>query len=283
MALSASTLSPSSPSTEGLKIAPLVEILIRQHWPRLRAEYDHPLNVLYQSEEQPLRQWTMGWGVPGSENPLGALYLLIWQADRFQNATWQLYQDGVLLLETPDDPTSASRHCRTLLEGEHLPVLEPLDLLRRLTEYQIAPDLRERAADLLGVAMAAFPFIFEHFRPALLTLLAEDLDNPHWPTLDILKLHRLSQKTVLVRLLKDGLERGQPMPPQERQRLNHLLEQLRWQYDLLGHELHPLFLPAYGEEYQRFRALLTDGVWRIRLAKASKRSQDSKPTVGFIG
>jgi hypothetical protein len=158
-----------------------------------------------------------------------------------------------------------SKHLHQLLESEQLPFMAHSAFLEPLTDFQFSETDRLQAAHALMQTILARPECFEHLKETLFLALEADLGNPEWPLLDVLKLHRLAYKNSLVDLFRQCVQTGLIRTQADRTRLDCALSRLQQDFAEQGTKISFLLQPAYGQAYNRFRQLMTQGTWRIKL------------------
>ena len=89
---------------------------------------------------------------------------------------------------------------KELFEGPQLETVSLKQLLSPLTSYQIPREHREYRVEVIADTAKAYPAILSALKTSLLTLLREELGISEWPMLDLMKIHRLDQKTILLYL-----------------------------------------------------------------------------------
>lgn len=240
----------------------LLSTLQQERWPRLAVEYHDPLSMLF--NQQAARQWTLGW-----DHDQEKLYLLIWESiDWEKSAHWSLYCNGRLLYQEKDGHCKIrSRLCQSLLESPQLPVLEGKQLLYPLTDFRNAAQSQQQAAHSLIQTLKARPEVFESLKAPLLSALEHDLNNPNWPLLDILKLHRVTHKLALLLVFDSALQSGWLNRTIDQQRLLRAVSQLENTIDSLKSQLALLFQPWLTQTCQTLNRLLQQQHWQA-LAKA---------------
>lgn len=240
----------------------LLQTLVQQRWRRLSSEYHDPLGMLFGNRA---RQWTAGWD-PTHQN----LYLLIWETDSWQEKpVWSLYQDGALIFQE-EEGFSKTRDSlfHQLLEGQNLPFLTQSQFLAPLVEFHFSPEQRQQTAQVLIQTFQTRPEVFDTLKAPLLEALERDFGNAEWPLLDILKLHRVAHKTLLVNLFRQCVQHGLIRTEKELQRLDGALNQLQTEFTELGQRISNLFMPALQASRNELKAIVTQGTWRVRLAQS---------------
>jgi hypothetical protein len=237
----------------------LLESLVKARWQRLSSEYDDPLGMLFGNRA---KQWTAGW-IPSQT----ALYLLIWETDSWQEKPiWSLYQDGTLIFQE-EDGFSQNRGgwLHTLLESEKLPFLSHQQFLEPTLDFLYPESLRQQANQALLSTILARPEIFVQLQEPLFKALERDLGNPEWPTLEVLKLHRLAHKIPLINLFRQFVEKGLIRTEKDSIRLDSILSRLQQEFSEQGPKISPLFQAMYTKYDQTLRQIVTNGLWRIKL------------------
>lgn len=237
----------------------LFQFLLQSRWQRLSSEYHDPLGMLFGNRA---KQWTAGWDAEKQ-----SFFLLIWETDSWQEKPiWSFYRDGKLIFQEEDGfSKTRSDLLHQLLESENLPFVNESTLLESLTDFRYEPLLRKRAAVALMATIQARPEIFDLLKEPLLVALEADLNNSDWPVLEILKLHRVAHKVILVDLIRQCLEMGLLRTQGEAQRVDRALNQLQNTFAVLRQRISGLFLPKLQVAHADLKVVLTQGNWRIRL------------------
>lgn len=237
----------------------LLEGLVKSRWRRLSSEYDDPLGMLFGNRA---KQWTAGWA-PHAQ----ALYLLVWETDSWQEKpVWSVYQDGQLIFQE-EDGFSHNRGgwLHQLLESEKLPFLSHQQFLEPLFDFLYPEAQRHQASQALLATILARPEIFTQLQEPLFKALEADLGNPEWPTLEVLKLHRLAHKVPLVDLFRQFVESGLVRTEKDCIRLDLALSQLQREFAAEGPKISSLFQPMHTRHFNALRQIVTNGLWRIKL------------------
>jgi hypothetical protein len=244
----------------------LLSQLVHARWSRLSCQDTDPLGMLFDDRA---RQWTMGWEPDQAQS----LLLLTWETDSWQNQpVWSLYRNGQLIFQAVDGPASTRRKWLTqLLESPHLPTMTPTEFLARLSDFRYVQDTPQ-AVEQLRLTAAVYPDAMNAIKDALLNLLEAELGNPEWPTLEVLKVHRLSHKNPIISLFQDWVQQGKIKDASDVRRLQHILSRLQQDYLALGQTINPLFQGTYQQAYQEFRSLQTTCNWRLHLLKTLPNS-----------
>lgn len=245
------------------EVETLLRNLLQNRWQRLSSEYHDPLGMLFGNRA---KQWTAGWDVEKS-----TLYLLFWETDSWQEKPfWSLYQNGTLIFQEEDGfSKNRSAILQELLESEHLPFLDATHFLEPLIDFRFSPDQRWQAGQALAQTIMARPEVFGYLKEPLLQTLETDLSNPDWPVLDILKLHRVAHKAVVVDIIRQCVNSGLFRAQKDTERLNQALDKLRADFSALEQRIAMLFQPALQRAHSDFKRVLTDGNWQARLYSAS--------------
>lgn len=253
----------------------MLRSLLQSRWQRLSSEYDDPLGMLFGNRA---RQWTAGW-----DSDKKTLFLLVWETDSWQEKpVWSLYRDGQLIFQEEDGfSKSRSGIFHQLLESEALPFLDQARFLAPLTEFQYDVNQRRQAAQSLMHTIQARPEVFEHLKEPFLKGLEADANNPDWPVLDILKLHRVAHKTVLVNLARQCVLIGLFRTQEDQERVDKALRQLQEEFVALGQTISGLFAPALQEAQGELKRILRDGDWRAQLRAGTQRSSSGMDASGF--
>ena len=243
----------------------LLSTLVHCRWSRLACQDPDPLGMLFNDRG---KQWTMGW-----EPQQQALLLFVWELNSWQNKPeWTLYRNGKLIFKASENISAQRRQWLTqLLEGPQPPFIEAPEFLTRLSDFSFSEAQRRQAAIQLQQTVAVLPEITIPLRAALLDVLDADLGNPDWPTLEVLKLHRLAHKNILVALLRQWVQQELLTDPSETAQLDRALSQLQQDYLTQSKQVQALFLPAYQQAYLEFRTLITNGLWRVQIRQNGKR------------
>ncbi len=238
----------------------LLRQLIEHSWQRLKPECDDPINMLYDDLEA--SEWTMGWAPKDN-----TLYLLLWKKESWQSQpTWYLYINGIPAFQCNEDSFSKNaKLCQELLESPELPSLSIPDFLNRITDYHIPFEQREHSLSLLSETLKGHPKLWNTFKQPFYQYMAKGLNENNWPTLDLLKIHRLEQKHLLLQGLKEWTLSGLIDSLDEKRLLNRLLNQIHYQYEALGKIITPLAKPQYEKAYQNFQKIISQGFWHIQL------------------
>ncbi len=250
---------PPAPLLPDREAARLLQRLLKSGWQRLSPEYDDPLNMLY---DRPATEWTMGW------DPADAsLYLVLWEKTSWlKQRHWVLCINGQRRYVCKDTPLSPlAGHFRRLLEGDARVFQTPDAFLEPVTDYGIPLEQRELRAEHLLRTLKMVPAAWPVLREPFLSLLGRDLGHDNWPTLDVMKIHRLDQKILLIHCLKALVQEFIIASRQEKHRIHTLIEQVHFEYERLGRVITRLMRPEYEASYRRFRHLISGGFWRIRL------------------
>lgn len=237
----------------------LLRNLVKSGWWRLSSEYHDPLGMLFGNRA---KQWTAGWDIETH-----SFLLLIWETDSWQEKpVWSFYRDGQLIFQEEDGFSKTRSHLlHQLLESESLPFINESALLEPLTDFRHDALFRKQAAVSLMAGIRARPEIFDLLKEPLLAALESDLDSEEWPTLEILKLHRVGHKVILVDLIRQCMEMGLLRTQEEAKRVERALRQLQAAFVILSRNISGLFLPKLRAAHMDFRTILTQGNWRIRL------------------
>lgn len=237
----------------------LLKALGESRWARLSSEYDDPLGMLFGNRA---RQWTAGWHEQ-------TLYLLVWETDSWQDKpVWSLYSNGSFIFQEEDGfSQNRSQWMHQLLESKKLPFIEYSKFLEPLLDYRYTEEQRQETTQALMNTLLARPEIFEPFKPALFGILETDLANPHWPLLEILKVHRLSQKLPIVDLFRQCVEAGFLRTAEDALRLTQSLSQLQENFNLQASQISFLFQPAYQTAHAQLQTILNQGLWWASLRK----------------
>lgn len=268
MLTAASLMTLSKPETSlqhaGLALEPdacdaLLNYLVAQKWSRLQAEYDDPIRMLM---NRGARQWTVGWA-PDSTT----LYLLVWEADSFnEQAWWRLYENGhCIFTEVDGQSKTRSALFNKLLESDSLPFATYQQWLSPILEYGQPGEWCTTAVQSILNTLVARPEIFNMLKNPLFKALEMDLGNPEWPLLEVMKIHRLAHKTPLIWLFQQLVQQGMIRTLQDNTRLDAALSLLQTDYFDFGHRVAPVFRSVYEQAYSEFRQLITDGTWRTSL------------------
>ena len=244
----------------------LLDQLLQARWSRLACQDADPLGMLFNDCAS---QWTMGW-----EPEQQALLLLVWETDSWQNKPcWSLYRNGQLIVRAIDGQGIAQRNwLNQLLESPKLPVVTPAEFLSRLSDFRYASDSRQ-AAEQLRQTVAVYPDALAPIQDAVLALLEQDLGHPEWPTLEVLKLHRLSHKNPIISLFQEWAQQRKIQSQSELERFQTAINQLQQDYATLGRTVQPMFQASYQESFQEFKSLHTSCLWRLQMLKAMPSSQ----------
>lgn len=258
----------------------MLRSLLQNRWQRLSSEYDDPLGMLFGNRA---RQWTAGWSPEQKEAEKKTLFLLVWETDSWQEKpVWSLYRDGQLIFQEEDGfSKSRSGVFHQLLESEALPFLDQSRFLAPLTDFRYDVNQRRQAAQILMRTIQARPEVFERLKDPFLKGLEADANNPDWPVLDILKLHRVAHKTVLVDLARQCVTIGLFRTQEDWERLDSALRQLEAEFAFLGQTISGLFAPALQEAQDEFTRILMDGDWRIQLQTGTRRPSSGMDASGF--
>lgn len=259
MTVSSPLIAPETP--QRTLLAPdaaeaLLQQLVSQRWRRLKPEYDDPIGMLM---DQGARQWTAGWA-PHTN----VLYLLVWEADSFkERAWWRLYEDGVLIFEELDgESKTRSALFNSLLESEKLPFLTLSQWLEPMLGYHHPSEKRYATVRALLGTLMSRPEIFTALKEPLFEALEADLGNSEWPVLEVMKIHRLSQKNPLVWLFQEMVRQGILRTLSDKNRLNRALSLLQDDYAYFGTQVlsifRNLFMLAY-DEFQQLRGMAVHG------------------------
>lgn len=243
----------------------LLRFLVQNRWQRLSSEYHDPLGMLFGNRA---RQWTAGWDIDRQ-----ALFLLVWETDSWQEKpVWSLYQNGALIFQEEDGfSKTRSPLLHQLLESEHLPFINEQALLAPLVDFQSEALSRKNAATVLMDTIRQRPEIFDILKAPLLQTLEAELKDTDWPVLEILKLHRVVHKVILVDLMRQCTEMELFKTQADATRLIQALNQLQTAFDYLTVNISGLFLPSLQAANNDLKAILTHGNWRIRLQGLSNR------------
>lgn len=239
----------------------LLRRLLQARWQRLRPECDNPLNMLY---DLPANEWTLGWD-PVDET----LYLILWAKASWRHQPhWALYINGEQRHLCEDGALSPlAGQFRRIFTDDVLTFQSIERLLDPLVDYSLSGEQREQRIENLCRTLKAFPAAWSALRGPFLSLLGRDLSHDNWPMLDVLKIHRLDQKVQLLHCLKTLVQSFIITDSHEKDRIHQLIEQVHEGYEELGQILTPLVRPEYEASYRRFRHLIYNGFWRLRLAK----------------
>ncbi len=226
--------------------------LMEKGWHRLKPEYDDPINLLY--DNLPANEWTMGWA-PNNNT----LYLIIWKKETWQTKPyWQLHINGTLRFECREDAKEATLF-HQLMENNEFADLSFSRFFGRITDYHLSPEQRDQALTRLSTALINNPTLWKSFQIPFYPYLSRHLNSNHWPTLDLLKIHQLDQKTPLLQALKNWISAGLISTPDEKQRINRILNGIHYKYEQLGQHITPLAIPFYNKAYQAFQQTASDG------------------------
>lgn len=244
----------------------LLSNLVQARWRRLECQDADPLGMLFNDRA---KQWTIGW-----EPQEQALLLLVWETDSWQNTpTWSLYRNGALIFQATEGQSLQRKHWFSqLLESPHLPTITPTEFLARLHDFRYAQEAPLAMQQILQT-MRVWPDLLETIQGALLDILEADLGKSEWPTLEVLKLHRLNHKTPIISAFQDWIQQGLITQPASLERLQPALQQLQQDYLTLGQSIQPLFHTSYQKDFQEFRALMTYCLWRLYMLKTPIRQQ----------
>ncbi|WP_373533105.1 hypothetical protein [Vampirovibrio sp.] len=233
----------------------LLQNLLQNRWQRLSSEYHDPLGMLFGNRA---RQWTAGWDTSKS-----TLYLLLWETDSWQNKPlWSFYQNGQLVFQEEDGfskPRSAI--FQQLMESKKLPFLDHAHFLEPLTDFRQAPSQRQQAGQRLAQTILARPEVWEHLKEPFLQALEADLNHPEWPLLDILKLHQVAHKVVLIDVIRQCVNAGLLRTQADQERLSQAVERLQNCFLALNNQISLLFKPALQKAHQALQNVLSDGHW----------------------
>ncbi len=254
----------------------LLQMLLRTRWTRLPAQTDDPLGLLYSTGAH---QWTAGWDA-NQHN----LYLLVWELHSWeQKPRWCLYRNGELLIQEEDGASrNRSALLHKLLESDQLPFTTVERLLEPLLDYRCTLEQREISARQLLTSILARPQMLETFKGILFQALETDLANREWPVLEVMKIHRVSHKNVLVRLFRDLVKTGLIRTLRDNTRLDRDLNLLQDDYLYLGCQVSPLFRGAFDCAYEEFRHLITQDTWRTGLRFKLPQNQPTRPDLAAI-
>lgn|GEM_PF-2452603 len=246
--------------SENDDIDQLLNSLVQMRWQRFACQDADPLDMLFNDRG---KQWTAGWD-PQEQ----ALLLLIWETDSWQNKpTWSLYRNGQLLLQHVEGQSIMRSHWLTqLLESPQLPTLEPAEFVSRLSDFRFAQEA-PLIAEQIRQTMTVFPELYSFLKSDLCNLLETDLNNPEWPTLEVLKLHRIQHKNVLLSLFLDALQQGRLSSHTDIERFSTALLRLDQDYRMLGQTIQPLFQAKYQQAAQTFKTIQNNCKWRIQMLK----------------
>jgi hypothetical protein len=263
--MSISTVNLASAAThrpESFRLFPeeadaLLQNLLQSRWQRLSSEYHDPLGMLFGNRA---RQWTAGW-----DETQNALYLILWETDSWQEKPlWSLYQDGQLIFQEEDGfSRSRSAMLQQLMESTRLPFLDHSQFLKPLVDFSQEFLQRQQAGNALAQTIIARPEVWDHLKEPLMQVLEAGLIHPEWPVLDILKLHQVTHKVVLIDVIRkcvnSGLFRTQP----EHERLDQVLSNLQACFLTLNSQISLLFKPALQKAHEDLQRLLAEGQWRL--------------------
>lgn len=244
----------------------LLNNLLQMRWKRFACQDADPLGMLFNDRA---KQWTAGWA-PQEQ----ALFLIIWETDSWQNKpTWSLYRNGELLAQHIEGQSAMHSHCMTqLLESPQLPTLEPAEFVARLSDFRFVQEA-PLATEQLRQTMTVFPELYGFLQSTLLSILETDLSNPEWPTLEVLKLHRVQHKNALLRIFFDALQQGRLSRGSDTERFNTVLTRLQQDYQTLGQTIQPLFQGKFQQAAQEFKTVQGYCQWRIQMLKAFEQKQ----------
>lgn len=251
--------------SENEDIDQLLSSLVQMRWRRFACQDADPLDMLFNDRG---KQWTAGWD-PKEQ----ALLLLIWETDSWQNKpTWSLYRNGQLLLQHVEGQSIMRSHWLTqLLESTQLPILEPTEFISRLNDFRFTQEAT-LIAEQIRQTITVFPELYSFLKNALFSLLETDLNNPEWPTLEVLKLHRVQHKNVLLPFFLDSLQQERLTNRTDIERFNTALLRLDQDYRILGQNIQPLFQAKYQQAAQEFKTIQNNCKWRIQMLKALEQT-----------
>lgn len=224
----------------------LLERLCASGWNRVPEGYGDPLDMLFGHR---FRQWTLGWDPePGTAD----LWLLIWETDSWrEKPVWNLYGNGRLVFQEEMGFSRRGERFDLLLESARLPFISHQSFLSALTAFLHPEAQRKLACQALGETLTARPEIFPSLRESLFQLLETDLGNSQWPTLDVLKLHRLSCRIPVIGLFRRLAESGLLDRAEDQDRLEAAIEGCREEFTLQEGRLSPLLEADYRASRQK--------------------------------
>jgi hypothetical protein len=158
-----------------------------------------------------------------------------------------------------------------LLESPQLPTLEATEFISRLSDFRFVQNA-PMIAEQIRQTITAFPELYSYLKNALFSLLETDLNNPEWPTLEILKLHRVQHKNVLLPIFLDALQQGRLSNRTDIERFNTALLHLDEDYRTLGQTIQPLFQAKYQQAAQEFKTIQNNCKWRIQMLKTLEQT-----------
>lgn len=254
---------------ESLRLFPeeadaLLQNLLQSRWQRLSSEYHDPLGMLFGNQA---RQWTAGWDATKS-----VLYLLLWETDSWQEKPlWSLYQDGQLIFqEEVGFSRSRSSILQQLMESKHLPFLDHNHFLEPLVDFRQDPAQRQQAGNVLAQTIIARPEVWDHLKEPFMQLLESGLHQSEWPVLDILKLHQVAHKVVLIDVLRQCVNSGLLRTQLENERLDQALSNLQTCYLALNNQIALLFKPALQKAHDDLQCVLAQGHWHSKPYSANR-------------
>ncbi len=240
----------------------VIRQIITERWSRLAFEFEDPLDLLYSKSGC---QWTAGWQPSTPDNPVGSVFLLMWETVSWETPPiWTLYIDGMQVYQGEDELSNpVASLCRQILDGEKFPQLTYGQFFQRVQDFTAPSSHRAEAADRILKTLLVRPEIISALKEPLFLLLEAPLPTQTLP--DLLKIHHLEAKNQVVRLFRALVEQDKLPLKEDRQRLHGALVKLQTEYQQLKPTLLDLFKPRLELALQQFRKEITQGMWRIRL------------------
>ena len=228
---------------------------------------DDPLNDLYKTATL---EWAIIWK-PGKNETTNKPLYLIWKehSEWFSEPQWSLYKDGALIFNSKENKGHAKYWLKPLQKIVDNQRLEPSSFNNFLT-YCLSKEPAQLDS-LLGLFLAKKP-LFQTVKPYLFELLESPVAQNKRSFLSKAAIDQLSQKTILTQHFKCYLENRLIKNPVDIKRLHLSLNKLSNHYHYFDKQSFSPLYPIFKRVHSIYQQLITDGLWRIKLANASDSS-----------